>query len=208
MPRKLESVFMSISWSLVPLSHALAFTLAVLARLILASRRPGARPLAFGASDSAREFTARCFYVWVPLLDFAFVGMYAWAGTPGPALWPGWALAGPLRWTGTALLAAGLVWVALAQAAMGSGWRMGVDDAHDGELLTDGLFARSRHPVYSGIRVTLFGQLLVIASWPALCLWAVAEVLVQQQARFEEEAMQARHGAAYRDYCARVRRWV
>ena len=199
---------MSISWSLVPLFHALAFALAVLARLILAARRPRARPLAFGTADSARDFTARCFYVWVPLLDFAFAGLYAWAGTPGPALWAGWTLAGPLRWIGTALLAAGLVWVALAQAAMGSGWRMGVDDAHDGELLTDGLFARSRHPVYSGIRASLFGQLLVVASWTALCLWAVSEVLVRQQARFEEAAMQALHGDAYRDYCARVRRWL
>ena len=106
------------------------------------------------------------------------------------------------------LLAAALVWVVLAQGAMGKSWKMGVDDAADGELCTSGLFAYSRHPVYTGIRVTMFAQLLVIGSWPALCLWVVSELLVQLQARFEEEAMQAAHGALYEHYCVRVRRWL
>jgi len=85
---------------------------------------------------------------------------------------------------------------------------MGVDDAADGELCTSGLFAYSRHPVYTGIRVTMFAQLLVIGSWPALCIWVVSEFLAQLQARFEEEAMEAAHGALYVRYCARVRRWL
>jgi protein-S-isoprenylcysteine O-methyltransferase Ste14 len=199
---------MPIPWSFVPLVHALAFALAVVTRLVLASRRTGAWPLTFGSADSARDFTARCFYIWVPLADFAFVGWCAWSGTAGPMLWGAWPPAAALRWIGTVLLTAGLGWVALAQAAMGACWRMGVDDVHDGELLTTGLFACSRHPVYTGIRATLLGQLLVIGSWPSLCLWALSELLVQQQARFEEEAMRARYGAAYLDYCARVRRWL
>jgi protein-S-isoprenylcysteine O-methyltransferase Ste14 len=41
-----------------------------------------------------------------------------------------------------------------------------------------------------------------------LCLWLSAELLVQLQARFEEEAMEARYGALYRDYRAAVRRWL
>jgi len=91
---------------------------------------------------------------------------------------------------------------------MGRSWKMGVDDAADGELCTSGLFAYSRHPVYTGIRVTMFAQLLVIGSWPALCIWVVSEFLAQLQARFEEEAMEAAHGALYVRYCARVRRWL
>jgi protein-S-isoprenylcysteine O-methyltransferase Ste14 len=177
-------------------------------RLALVYRRSGALPLVFGASDSARDFTARCFYVWLPLADLAFVMFYALSGDPGPLLWQGWPYGTAVRCIGTLLLALALAWVVLAQAAMGSDWRMGVDERHEGELLTSGLFACSRHPVYTGIRVTIFAQLLVIGSWPALCLWVVSEPLVQLQARFEEEAMAARHGSAYRNYCASVWRWL
>jgi protein-S-isoprenylcysteine O-methyltransferase Ste14 len=196
---------MPIPWSLVPLIHACAFgLLAVVMRLAVSYRRTGALPLFLGKTDSPRDFAARCFYVWFPCADLAFVVHYALTGNPGPGLWD----AEAARWTGTALMALALAWVLAAQAAMGGDWRMGVDESHDGHLLTSGLFAHSRHPVYTGIRMTLGGQLLVIGSWPALCLWLLSELLVQLQARFEEEAMKARHGERYMEYCAAVRRWL
>jgi protein-S-isoprenylcysteine O-methyltransferase Ste14 len=194
-----------MSWSLVPLLHAIVFGgVAGAARLVLVRRRLGTSPLALGAGDSARDFTARCFYVWLPLVDFCYLLAEAMTGLPGPALWE----SNAVRVAGTLLLAAGLAWVAVAQAAMGSDWRMGVDDGARGQLCTHGPFARSRHPVYLGIRVTMLGQLLVVGTWPALCLWAVEELLVQVQARFEEDAMVARFGDAYQAYRATVRRWL
>jgi len=200
---------MSIPWSLLPLVHACAFGLvAVAARILLVYRRTGATPIAFGAGDSARDVTARCFYVWLPLADFGYVLSCALRDDPGPLLWPDMPWTDAVRWTGVGLLSVSLAWVVLAQASMGRSWRMGVDDGDGGALQTSGLFAVSRHPVYTGIRVTLFGQLLLVLSWPGLCLWIAAELLVQLQARFEEEAMEARHGALYRDYRRAVRRWL
>jgi protein-S-isoprenylcysteine O-methyltransferase Ste14 len=194
-PRSPMCLSILISWSLFPLLHACAFGFAaVLVPMALAHRRTGASPFAFGGTDSARDFTARCFYLWLPLADFAFVAFYAWRGDPGPMVWGGFAHAEAFRSLGAVLLVLAMGWVVLAQAAMGSEWMMGVDDRHAGRLLTGGLFAWSRHPVYTGIRATLFGQLLVVGSWPALLLWALAELLVQLQVRFEEEAMMVRHG--------------
>lgn len=196
-------------WSLTLLIHACAFGLvAVLLRLVVTFRRTGTVPLSFGSSDSARDFTARCFYLWLPFVDFAGILFYAYADNSGPLVWNGSGSADALRWVGAALLGISLGWICLAQSAMGSDWKMGVDDRHDGALLTAGVFARSRHPVYMGIRVMLFAQLLVIESWPALCLWLISEVLVQLQARFEEQAMFVRYGARYEAYCAAVRRWL
>jgi protein-S-isoprenylcysteine O-methyltransferase Ste14 len=200
---------MSLPWSLLPLLHACVFGLvAVVARIVLVHRRSGVLPIAFGGADSARDLTARCFYAWLPLADLAFLVVYALRDDPGPLLWPATPWMDAVHSIGAGLLAVALVWVALAQAAMGTSWRMGVDDGGEGVLLTSGLFARSRHPVYTGIRATLFAQLLLIFSWPMLCLWLSAELLVQLQARFEEEAMEARYGALYRDYRAAVRRWL
>ena len=197
------------SWSLCPLLHAFVFFLtAVLARLLMVRLRTGATPLALGDPESARGFTALCFYVWLPLADAVFVLSYAIGGEAGPALWSDRLLVEAGRWTGVGLLAAALVWVTLAQAAMGKDWKMGIADGGTGRLHTEGPFAWSRHPVYAGIRLTMLGQLLVIGSWPMLGLWTVSELLVRLQARFEEEAMAERHGARYREYCARVRRWL
>lgn len=200
---------MSPPWSLLPLLHASAFGLvAVATRIVLVRRRCGTLPIAFGMSDSARDFTARCFYAWLPLADLAFVLCYALYGDPGPLLWAAMGAMDTVRWIGAGLLGVSLVWVALAQASMGTSWRMGVDDGEAGALLTSGLFSRSRHPVYTGIRTSMFGQLLLVPSWPMLCLWVAAELLVQLQARFEEEAMETRHGDLYRDYRVTVRRWL
>jgi protein-S-isoprenylcysteine O-methyltransferase Ste14 len=189
--------------------HACTFGLvAVVARLFLVRRRIGASPLVVDTSDSARDFTARCFYGWLPLADFLFVLFLAVSGDAGPVLWAALPGMEAIRWTGAGLLALALAWVVLAQAAMGRDWRMGVEECGDSRLHTSGLFARSRHPVYVGIRLTMLAQLLVVGSWPALCLWLVSELLVQLQARFEEDAMARRHGDAYRDYCKSVRRWL
>ena len=211
MPFQLSYKAMHIvtSWPLLLLVHACVFgLLAVVLRLAVTFRRTGAVALSFGTSDSARDLTARCFYVWLPVVDFAGIVLYAAGHNPGPQLWNGPGGADALRWIGAALLGISLVWTCLAQSAMGSDWKMGVDDRHDGQLLTTGVFARSRHPVYLGIRVMLFGQLLVVQSWPALCLWLLSELLVQIQARFEEEAMMARHGNRYGAYRSTVRRWL
>lgn len=197
-----------MSWSLFLLLHAGAFGLAaVLARLLLAYRRSGVLPLSLGRTASARGLVAHGFYLWLPLADLLFLLCYALGGDAVAPLWHGgWPPA--LRWIGAALLLAALVQVVSAQAAMGRDWRMGVDEAAGAGLRTGGPFARSRHPVYLGIRATLLAQLLVTGSWPMLVLWLLSELLVQLQARFEEEAMEARFGQAYRDYCRAVRRWL
>jgi hypothetical protein len=46
---------------------------------------------------------------------------------------------------------AGLVVVLLAQAAMGSSWRIGVDDTERTELIRSGLFRSIRNPIFTGI---------------------------------------------------------
>jgi protein-S-isoprenylcysteine O-methyltransferase Ste14 len=196
-------------WSLVPLIHAIAFGgVAAIARLLLVWRRLGALPLKLGPRDSAQGFVAHCFYAWLPLLDFAYVVAYAASGSAGPLMWQGASDNDMVRLAGLLMLAAGLAWVAYAQAAMGADWRMGVDSQGQGRLCVDGPFARSRHPVYLGIRVTMLGQFLVIGSCPSWCLWGAEELLVQIQVRFEEAAMHARFGSAYQAYCASVRRWI
>jgi protein-S-isoprenylcysteine O-methyltransferase Ste14 len=194
-------------WRFVPLVHAGMFgAIAVLGRIGIArANRHGA--VSFSRSDTARDFVARCFYFWLPVVDGIFLAFYGLTGERGqPVLnvsgyeW--------IRWVGVACMVIALIWVVFSQAAMGSAWRMGVDSRTKTELITTGPFALSRNPIYLGIRVTILGQLLVVGSWPVLVIFCISELLVQIQVRFEEEHMLRLHAQRYTEYCARVRRWL
>jgi protein-S-isoprenylcysteine O-methyltransferase Ste14 len=75
-------------------------------------------------------------------------------------------------------------------------------------LMTRGPYAYSRHPMYLtelalwlGWAV-LYGSLIVLAGLVALC------VVVSILAPREERALEAKFGEAYRQYRARVPRWL
>lgn len=198
-----------ILWRYVPLMHALMFgTAAVGSRIFLVLRKGGSHPVSFTLGDDAQNWVARSFYVGLPVADAAFLVIYGLTGAHGPFVFDGLPRHHAIRWIGALSLVVSLVWVVWSQAAMGSAWRMGVNDHAPTELIMNGPFAISRHPVYLGIRGSMAGQLLVLPTWPVLVFWLVSEVLVQVQVRFEEARMLSMHETRYAAYCARVRRWL
>ena len=150
---------------------------------------------------------ARCFYLWLPVIDGLFLAGYGLTRNRGPLVLD---IAGLewVRWAGVACMGVSLVWVVFSQASMGAAWRMGVDTTTPTDLVISGPFALSRNPVYVGIRGTMFGQLLVVGTWPVLVIWVASELLVQLQVRFEEVHMARLHAQRYAEYCTRVRRWL
>jgi len=76
-------------------------------------------------------------------------------------------------------------------------------------LVTSGIYRFSRNPMY-------VADVLLLAAWAAWLanLAAVVPIalFIAYMNRFqiapEERALQARHGAAYTDYCRLVRRWL
>jgi protein-S-isoprenylcysteine O-methyltransferase Ste14 len=193
-------------WRFLPLFHAVVFgATAVVGRILIARNRQH-NAVSFSRGVSARDFVARCFYLWLPVIYGLFLAVYGLAGERGQ---PVMNLAGLewIRWVGVACLVISLIWVVASQASMGAAWRMGVEADARTELITSGPFAVSRNPVYLGIRGTMLGQLLVVGTWPVLAIWAMSELLVQIQVRFEEEHMVRLHAQRYAEYCSRVRRW-
>jgi protein-S-isoprenylcysteine O-methyltransferase Ste14 len=76
------------------------------------------------------------------------------------------------------------------------------------ELATGGLFARVRHPRYTGMMASVLGACLVAATlrlWVAVAVWWV---LVQAAVRLEERELRARFGEAYEEYARRVPRFL
>lgn len=77
------------------------------------------------------------------------------------------------------------------------------------QLVTGGLYRRSRNPMYLGHVVLLAGWGVYWQAWtvlPALVLQVLW--LTRLQILPEERALGARFGPAYATYCTRVRRWL
>ncbi|MCY4487716.1 MAG: isoprenylcysteine carboxylmethyltransferase family protein [Deltaproteobacteria bacterium] len=77
-----------------------------------------------------------------------------------------------------------------------------------GELVTDGLYGKSRNPMYLGLVLAGFGAALVSGTLAAVTFSAIFGLMVRYwYVAYEERAMRRKFGDQYEDYCRRVRRW-
>ena len=111
-------------------------------------------------------------------------------------------------WAGWALLIIALLLVLIAQAQMGTVWRIGVDFAQEDLLVTEGIFQFSRNPIYLGVRMAYFGLLLVAPNAWLLAFWMLGDAIMQVQVRLEELYLLDTFGDQFSRYCTSVRRWI
>jgi protein-S-isoprenylcysteine O-methyltransferase Ste14 len=118
-----------------------------------------------------------------------------------------WQLAVKWHAIGWLLFLGGLVVTLVAQVQMGASWRVGIDDRPT-LLVTGGLFAFSRNPIFAGMFLSLAGVVLISPAPWTLIGSAVAVILVSLQVRLEERNLVRMHGHAYATYAAQVGRFV
>jgi protein-S-isoprenylcysteine O-methyltransferase Ste14 len=75
--------------------------------------------------------------------------------------------------------------------------------AADQKVISTGLYAIVRHPMYAGALVLLLGTPLALGSWRGLWL-VVPMIAVLAWRLLDEERYLIKNLAGYRDYCARV----
>ncbi len=96
---------------------------------------------------------------------------------------------------------AGLGLTLLAQQHMGASWRIGVDPDERTELVTGGVFARVRNPIFSAM--VLFGVGVALTSGDvlsALGAAALAAGMALQVLAVEKPYLRRTHGQAYERY--------
>ena len=114
-----------------------------------------------------------------------------------------------LRATGIAIFLVGLVGTVYAQVAMGDSWRIGVDKEERTALVTSGPFALVRNPIFAAMLPATLGLALLVPNVVALAGLAALWIALEIQVRLVEEPYLLRaHGDAYREYAARVGRFV
>jgi protein-S-isoprenylcysteine O-methyltransferase Ste14 len=142
--------------------------------------------------------------VWVALVA-AWIGI-PWAtlarSTRVPAL-PAFATSsgyGALRWIAAIVAIAALAATIKCWKRMGSNWRMDVGVATKAPLITDGFFARIRHPIYAFSILLMLCSVAIVPTVPMLAVAAIHIAMMSAKARSEERHLIAVHGDAYARY--------
>ena len=112
-----------------------------------------------------------------------------------------------LKLFGVAFLISGFVIFVLAFVSFGNSWRVGVDERTPGELVTSGIFAISRNPIYVFLNFWFIGVCIIHGTLIFMIFALLAVAHLHYQILQEEKFLIQRYGQAYEDYCARTGRY-
>ena len=113
-----------------------------------------------------------------------------------------------VEWVGVAFCFAGVSLLAWSLISFGRSFRVGIDAKRPDKLVTEGVFAHSRNPIYVAFALILFGEFLIFSN-PILLIYLLAGFcLLHRQALREEDYLIKHYGEEYAHYRRRVRRYL
>ena len=87
-------------------------------------------------------------------------------------------------------------------------WRVGVIEEQRTALVVDGVYRLTRNPYFVAYLLMFAGYTVLLQNLLLLALWLIGFGLVHAMVRKEEAYLERVHGQAYRDYRARVPRYI
>jgi len=116
----------------------------------------------------------------------------------------------PLPVFGLILMGLGIGLMIISQIDMGRAWRIGVPQTIEASqtLITSGVYAYSRNPIYVGIMMFLLGTAILLPGPLTLGAVIATFILMQKIILHEETFMESAFGDQYQHYCRHVRRWI
>ncbi|MBI9051901.1 MAG: isoprenylcysteine carboxylmethyltransferase family protein [Anaerolineaceae bacterium] len=113
-----------------------------------------------------------------------------------------------IAWLGVAFCLAGLLFLLWSLISFGQSFRVGIDTEHPDKLITTGIFAFSRNPIYVAFAAILLGFFLIFPNWILLVYTMAAFWLFNRQVLREEEYLTGHYGQEYAAYCEKVPRYI
>ena len=113
-----------------------------------------------------------------------------------------------ISWVGVFFCLAGLLLLLWSLVSFGQSFRVGIDTENPDRLITSGVFAFSRNPIYVAFALILIGQFLIFSNWIILVYLAAGIWLFHRQVLREEDYLKKHYGKEYVEYCNQVRRYL
>ena len=113
------------------------------------------------------------------------------------------------RWLGVFFAAGSLLMFQMTHRALGRNWSVSLDVREDHQLITDGIYRKIRHPMYSAFWLWAAAQALLLPNWVAGFAGFVGfGILFFGRIAQEERMMLEAFGSSYREYMARTYRVI
>ena len=148
-------------------------------------------------------------YVLIPVvLFFGYAALSAFLDWPFPAIAskPFWD-ANILHWFASAICTISLILLGFSLKSFGKSFRMGIDRQTKNQLITTGVFAYSRNPVFVSFIIYFLGIFLGNSNMVTAALALLSMLMIHRQILREEVFLKKHYGEEYEAYCRRVRRY-
>ncbi|HVM70776.1 MAG TPA: isoprenylcysteine carboxylmethyltransferase family protein [Anaerolineales bacterium] len=201
---------MAAFFSLFQLANLVFFLAVFIGRSVILWFRQGINPFALGVGKGGLSRLLELLLLpWLALWMLAVVlsalhSPFQPLAAVWRPLWPAWL---PIQILGMLAVLAGDALFVWALVSFGNSWRIGIDERSAGRLVTGGVFAFSRNPIFAFIDLYFLGTFLLNGS-PIFLVFAICVILaLHYQVLQEEKFLTGRYGQAYRDYCKQAGRY-
>ncbi len=141
------------------------------------------------------------------ILGVLALGLLLWLINPSWMSWFALALPEWLRWSGFALVIAGLALLSWAHQTLSASFSGNLEIREQHKLVTNGPYRWIRHPIYAAIILWSAGLALITANWFIAFIPLAFALFFILRVPDEEKMMVEAFGDEYRDYMKRTGRF-
>lgn len=197
-------------WDWFQIASLILFLLILTAKAVFLRTKAGVNPIAIGRGKKGFQLVFEI---------YAFLGLAVWMieimlralKTPFRVL-PSWIdvqlIDSPAaKVAGMLLVLLGFTIFTWAFYSFGNSWRVGFDTKTPGALVTSGIFALSRNPIYLFLDLWFVGVFLINGTLVFLVFALLALAHLHYQILREEKFLDELYGQPYQDYRSRTARY-
>lgn len=197
-------------WDWFQITSLILFLLVLTAKAVFLRTKAGINPIAVGRGKKGFQLVFEI---------YAFLGLAVWmveillrALKTRFRIFPSWVdmqlIDSPAaRVLGALLVILGFTIFAWAFYSFGNSWRVGFDTKTPGALVTSGIFALSRNPIYLFLDLWFIGIFLINGTLVFFVFSLLALFHMHYQILREEEFLNELYGQPYNDYRSRTARY-